>query len=654
MNGHLVAAEAALKAGQPTDAIDHLIAAVTENPAQSVQVYRALLVQLYRAQRHEEGETWAAVAVKHHPRDFDLWNTRGVMLRQLRRYPQALAALDQASKISPKHVAAQVNRGNVYLDMDDGVRAEAVFSKLVRLEPRNADYQRQLGRALVKQPGRRDAAMVRFRQAVNLKKDHVDAWLDLIGVLNEEHRLGESDEVAVRALAANPGNARLLESRAIILRRSGKLRPAEAYLLDLLPQHPDAAWLHYQLGSVISDWDRDRGNVHMRRAVELDPDKIDFQMALIESLERTRTGDEGVNIEESYQLARRTLAHVKTFTASHAKVIHEVFIRVCAFEDMAQVGDFTSLGRLWAEAGKHTALLKQLARVKNDEDRFELLEQHRIWGRLAEARAAEHPIKRPPARPPGGKIRLGFMSSDLRRHPVGYFALPLFDHLDSDRFEVFVYSYYQGQEDPLQAHIAGKVSAYRWWSDISAREAAQAIADDQLDLLIELGGSTHMNKLEVMGYRPAPRQASWLGYPHSAGLSTIDYLIVDPLLNPPRPEFMIEAPMVMPSTWLALGKLAFPEHHVIEPTPPHARNGFITYGTANNSYKYTAETLSTWARIVAATPDSHFMFVRPEGTSMTFRTNVLAYFAQAGVSEDRVEFVSVRGMHMAHYNGIDI
>jgi len=114
------------------------------------------------------------------------------------------------------------------------------------------------------------------------------------------------------------------------------------------------------------------------------------------------------------------------------------------------LGDFRTLGRSWATSGRHSALMKNLAKVRTDEDRVELVEQHRIWGRLVETAAARRPIRRPPPRPPGGKIRLGFMSSDLRQHPVGYFALPLFDHVDNERFEVFVYSYYTGQEDAAQ------------------------------------------------------------------------------------------------------------------------------------------------------------------------------------------------------------
>jgi predicted O-linked N-acetylglucosamine transferase (SPINDLY family) len=651
MDQRLADAQAALNGGRRDEAIEHLRAVVDSDPAQALQVYRALALQLYQAGRFAEAEGCTAQGVERHPRDVDLWNLRGVILRNLKRYPDALAALDQAHKINPKSTSVQTNRGNVLLDMGDAVRAEQVFGKLARLEPRNAEHQRQLGRALLKL-GRPDAAATRLRSAVALKKDYIDAWLDMVGALNDQERQAEASELLDKALAANPDSPRLHEARAIVIRRSGQLRAAEAYLLELLPRFPDAAWLHYHLGTTISDWDRDRGNLHMRRAIELQPDKLDYKMALIESLERTRTGVEGDNIEEAHRLAAEALALKTELTPAHAKILHEVFERVCDYPRMKEVGEFATLGRTWAETGRHTALLKQLPRVQDDADRYELLEQHRIWGRQAERQAAARPIARPEPRAPGGKIRLGFMSSDLRRHPVGYFALPLFDHLD-DRFEIFVYSYYQGEEDPLQKHITERVTAYRWWPDISLREAAQRIADDQLDLLIELGGSTHMNKLDVMAYKPAVRQASWLGYPHSAGLSTIDYLVLDPHVKPERPDLMLEEPMLMPSSWIALGKLAFPEHE-IEAGAPFERRGYISFGTANNSYKYTPQMFEAWARIVAAVPDSRFVFVRPEGTSPTFRNNIARYFTEAGVSRDRIEWVAVRGSHMAHYNKIDI
>ena len=653
MDERLAAADAALKAGRGEEAIALLVELLTADPAQPAPVYRTLLVQLYRASRLEEGVTWGQAGAERFPRDFEILNILGVFHRRLFRYPEALEALDRAVRLAPNNGSVLSNRGNVLLDLDDGVRGEAVFAKLVRADPRNSEYQRQLGRALLKQH-KRAAALTRFRQAVAVKKDNVDAWMDMIGLETDDSRAAEAEAVADRALEANRDHPRLLEARAVILRRAGQARRCEAYLLELLPRMETAGWLHYQLGNVTAEFDRPRANLHLRRAIELEPDKLDYLMALIESLERTRDGDEGANIEESYQLALRAMAF-KTTNPGHLKVLNETLIRVCDFDALGALGDFASLGRGWANSNRHTALLKQLAQVKTLDDRYELLEQHRIWARHAEATAARHPIRRAAPRPAGGKIRLGFMSSDLRQHPVGYFALPLFEQVDAERFEIYCYSFYQGDHaDRLQEFFASKSTAYRWDPQINSRDAAQLIADDSLDMLIELGGSTHMNRLDVMAYRPAPMQASWLGYPHSAGLSTIDYLICDPFNTPPRRDLLVETPLTMPHSWIALGRMVFSESHVIAPGLPQDRAGTITFGTANNPHKYNRETLELWSRVLGATPGSRFMFIRPEGGSASFRRHMLAEFGRHGIAAERIVFSTIRGAHMPFYNEIDI
>jgi protein O-GlcNAc transferase len=654
MTDRLAAAQAALNAGRRDEAIEHLAAAIDEDKGHNLQVYRALTLQLYQAGRFDEAEAIAARGLERAPRDYDLLNTRGVLLRKMRRQPEAVKVLEAAIKLNPRALAAQQNLANVLLDLKDAVRAEALLTKMVRLEPRNSEYLRQLGRALTQQ-GKIEPALARLRQAVTVKRDNLDGWLDLIGVLNEEHRAEESEATLDKALAANPGNPRLLEGKVLVLRRSGQTRKAEAFMEALLPANPDAGWLHHQLGNLISDWDRPRAALLLRRAVELEPDNLVFAASMIENLERNRSGDEGGHIEEAYQHAKRLMPRRAEFNEAQTKIFTEVFVRVCDFDALERLGDFKTLGRQWAASGRHSALMKQLSRVRTHEERVELVEQHRIWGRLAETAAARRPIKRPATpRASGGKLRVGFMSSDLRQHPVGYFALPLFDHVDHDRFEVFVYSFFQGAEDAAQRYIADRVTAYRWWPDVSVGQAAERIAEDQLDILIELGGSTHMNKLEVMAYRPAPLQASWLGYPHSAGLAAIDYFVCDPYSLPTRPEYLIEAPLVMPNTWLALGRAFFSDRNEITPGLPSERNGYVTYGTANNPHKYSREVFRTWAKVVAATPNSRFAVIRPEGSGASFRDNVRAAFALEGVSAERVEFHPVRGAHLPFYNELDI
>lgn len=643
-------AEAAFGAGNREEGIRLTAEQLELDPKASANIYRNFSTLLIRHKRYEEAARWCRQGAEVHPKDFDMWNNLGVALRRLARYDEALAALDVAAKLNPKNAAPLVNKGNIYNDRRDGPASVALWSKLVKSMPANAEYQRGLGRGYWYEGDLEKAAM-RFRLATKLRPEFADAWLDLIGVAAEQSDIEDNLALFDAAFAAMPNEPRLRESKAVFLRRMGRAKEAEAYLLSIQEQFKDNAWLYYQLSVSISEWDRVRAHEYMERAIELAPEKAEYRLGLVESLSRTRI-DEAAMLEKSYQLLHRSLGDVG-MNPIYLKIASEVLTRIGDFDASDALADFGAMGRAFAENGKHTALLAHLGRVKSPDDRIELMEQHRIWGDTVLGKVEQRPIKHRPPRPSNGKIRLGFMSSDLRAHPVAYFALPLFEHYDRDRFEIYCYSYYLQDEDRLQERIRSIVDVFRWEKEITDRNAAQMIADDQLDMLIELGGSTHMNKLNVMAYRPAPLQASWLGYPHSAGLSTIDHFILDPYVNPPDRSLVMEEPLLMPKSWIAMGELAFPDRP-INPVIPETRNGFVTFGTANNPYKYSKAMVQTWARVTAAVPDSHFMFIRPEGGAPSFRRHMQEIFAGEGVPAERLRFEAVRGAHMPFYNDLDI
>jgi len=391
----------------------------------------------------------------------------------------------------------------------------------------------------------------------------------------------------------------------------------------------------------------------LRRAVELAPADPDPLFALIQSLERARGPLEGQKLDEAFQLAVKARA-LGPLSASRHKLLRDVFVSVCAHEKLAGLGSFADVGRAYARSGLHTALFRQIAQARAQSDKRELLEQHRIWGRMAEDQARRSPISPPPPPPlasPDQKIRLGFLSSDLRRHPVGYFAAPLFDHPD-ERFELYIYSFSPWPADDLQSRISAGAKAYHQWPRISAKEAAQRISGDRLDVLIELGGSTDLNKITTLCYRPAPIQASWLGYPMSSGLDNIDYFICDDFNRPNSSEWLIEKPLILPKSWVSLGEGVLAEPPISE--PPSLRNGFVTFGTANQPHKYTPEVLRAWARILAATPNSRYLFIRPECASAVFRANIMEAFRREGVQPDRIIWRPVRGRHLSSYNEMDI
>ena len=653
MDPRFAAAEDAFKANSIDDGVRLLSEAITDaGDAAPVTAYRRLTAILFNNGRHEEARKWCEQGLKRYRKDFDLWNVLGVANRRLLNYPEALAALDQAQKLNPKSDAPIINKTNVYNDTGKGAQALEGALKLVRKSPNNAEFHRMAATAY-RHLHDWDKARARLETAVRLQPSLMTAWVDLISISTGLQQHDRALDVVDRALVAIPDSPRLLESKAIVMRRAGKGVETQQFLLAVIAKDDTAAWAHHQLARTIADDDRPRANVHFRRALELQPSNLMYRISLVQTLDRTRTGDEGANIQEAYEVLLE-FDQYGNIPNDQNFVARSVFHRVGDYGRTDRFGTFAEIGREWARANNHSAFLGHLARVETPEDRYELLEQHRMWGKSIEAHAANNPVVRPPRRPANGKIRLGIISSDLRNHPVGYFALPLFDFTEPDRFELYCYSFSRGAEDNTQKYFTSKADVFRWEPQISDRDAAQMIANDDVDMLIELGGSTHMNKIDVMAYRPGRINASWLGYPHSVGLETIDYIVVDPYMKPDDPKLLIEKPMIMPHTWLALGRGQFREKPEVDPTTPEERNGFITYGTANNPHKYGPEMLKTWARVVAETPNSQFLFVRPEGGTAAFRENMQAIFASQGVAPERVRFQAIRGAHLPFYNELDI
>lgn len=646
MTDRLAAAKAELAAGRREGAVAVLEAAVAEGP-QSAVLWRMLAAQLFNLGRFAEAGARASEGLAAHPGDYDLTNTLGVALRRQKRLPEAVTALEAAAKLRPGSPPAWQNLANVLLELDDRPRAERVLLELARLEPAVAAHPWRRGRLLWREGRTRDAVDA-MREALARDPDLVDARLDLATLLQDEHRPDEALAALDAGIARAPREGRLQEAKVTLLRRHGRRQAAEDALAAAQALEPAWGWPHYQRGQML-----DGGPAalsELERAHSLEPQNRQFGLGLAEALSRDRSAREGASLDRAYRLALELLPRNAD---PGAKVLSEVLGRACDFDALDRVGSFRDVGRAFAGRGRHSGLLLQIPRVKDDADRLELLEQHRIWGRNTEAWAARAPIARPPPRPRDAKLRLGFLSSDLRQHAVGYFALPLFEHRDP-RFELFVYSFYGGPEDPVQAKVRGAADGFRLLGAGTAREAAQAIADDRLDLLVELGGSTRHNRIEVMAFAPAPRLASWLGYPHSVGLSGIDWLICDPLNAPERADLLIERPLKLPHTWITLGEHAFTDDVAVAEAPPSARNGFVTFGTANNPYKYNPQALGAWARMVAAVPDSRFMVVRPEAGSQSFRTNIERAFAAHGVTAERLIWRAVRGGHLPHYNDMDI
>jgi predicted O-linked N-acetylglucosamine transferase (SPINDLY family) len=297
----------------------------------------------------------------------------------------------------------------------------------------------------------------------------------------------------------------------------------------------------------------------------------------------------------------------------------------------------------------------------------EVFEAHVAYGAaleraMAPQRLPPAPTPSPDAAPSPGaaprRLRVGLMSPDLRAHAVASFVEPLARHLDRGAFELTLY-YTNTSEDRVSHRL--RALADRWRHDAQPDQAALArrIRDDGIDVLVELSGLTALHRLPVMALRPAPVQATWLGYPNTTGLPSIQWRIVDAVTDP-APEadaFAVERLIRLEGCYLCY---AAPEE-APEPAPAPPVDAdpeqWITFGSLGTLLKFNDRLLGAWAALLGAVPRSRLLLKNHGLTAAENREALAARFAARGIGPERLVLLPpTPGLreHLETYHRVDV
>jgi predicted O-linked N-acetylglucosamine transferase (SPINDLY family) len=284
-----------------------------------------------------------------------------------------------------------------------------------------------------------------------------------------------------------------------------------------------------------------------------------------------------------------------------------------------------------------------------------IYEAHRAWEQLHAAPLKVFQQPHGNLRQPDRKLRIGYVSADFRDHPVGRFFFPLLALHDPAHFEIFCYSNDSGS-DHLTRQLQHHAKVWREIGRMSDERAARLIRDDQIDILVDLAGHTAGNRLAVFAYKPAPVQVTWLGYPDTTGLSSIDYRLTDIHADPPglTEKFHTEQLVRLPETFLCYRP--DDENFPIGPAPALARS-YVTFGSFNTLAKINRALVERWAQILRQVPGSHFLFKTKYLGDPSARQHLLDLFDGCDIPADRLEFRSGTPSHVEHlqqYADVDI
>lgn len=235
----------------------------------------------------------------------------------------------------------------------------------------------------------------------------------------------------------------------------------------------------------------------------------------------------------------------------------------------------------------------------------------------------------------GGRLRLGYLSGDFHAHATCVLMAEVFEHHDKSRFEVFAYSHGPDEKSAMRARVEGAIEHFVDVRALTSRDIAQRIADDQIDILIDLKGHTAGNRLEVFAYRPAPVQATFLGFPGTTGASFMDYIIGDAFVTPlARAEHFSEKIAQMPVCYqpndrkrplpkpMQRSEAGLPEDAVI-------LCGF------NQPYKISPEVMDVWCGLLNEIPNAMLWLLDWHNQA---RPNLETEFEKRGVSLSRLKW----------------
>ena len=205
-------------------------------------------------------------------------------------------------------------------------------------------------------------------------------------------------------------------------------------------------------------------------------------------------------------------------------------------------------------------------------------------------------------RKPVGKMRIGYISPDLRYHVVLRFSWAMLANYDKEHFEVYCY-HNNPVEDNFSEEIKNMTDGWRNISSMNAKDAAEIIYRDKVDILVDLAGHTKGNGLPIMVYKPAPVQISGIGYFATTGLQTMDYFLSDKALQS-ESQYFCEDIIELPHSHFCYTPLY---EAPSTGDAPCKKNGYITFGSFNAIRKINDEVLELWTNIIKAVPNSHLL-----------------------------------------------
>lgn len=450
-----------------------------------------------------------------------------------------------------------------------------------------------------------------WRHAAILRPTYWQAYVSLSNALRRMGRIKEAVAAAQQAINIKPDDAEPFQAMATALAAAHQHDAARKAYERALQINPKSVVAHNNYANLLADMDRPaEAAQHFEAALAIDPRRVEVMNNLANVLKAQG------RIDEAITKFREVIARQPKLWNVHSNLL------------------LTLNSHPSADNGLHG--------------------EHAAWAVQHVANIAPwHPTFANAKEP--RKLRIGYVSADMRKHSVSYFLEPILTHHDREQFEIYAYSN-TDKQDSTTKRLAALCNQFRPIFGHTHESVAGQIRTDGVDILIDLNGHTANHRLLSFARKPAPVQATYLGYPNTTGLSTMDYRITDAVADPPgmTESHHSEQLIRLPGCFLCYGGpgIDVPLTDVLTVDEEN-----IVFGTFNNFAKVTDEMLALWCQILD-TVDGSTLIVKAEtlGDPKT-RGDVCERINDLGGDASRITLMGREprtDKHLEMYNRVDI
>jgi protein O-GlcNAc transferase len=620
------------------------------------------------------------VAIEKAPDFARAYMNRGNILLAQGNAEDALHAYQTALELEPDYAAAHYNLANAYTRLDKNHLAKNAYEKAIELKSDFADAHVALG-CVLEDLGQFNGAITSYRRALALHPEYAEVHCNLGNVFRE---IGELDHAIAsyrKALLIDPDFAEAHLNLGITLSIQDQSEQAIACYRRALELRPTNANAHFALGLAL----KNRGQLELAlfslsKSVELNRDHIEAYINLADTLRDTGQSDRAIatyrkalEINPSHAIAHSNLGNAlldignyPEAMASYHRAIELDPNFAAAFSNLGSVlKDIGAMSDALANTRRALELAPELTTTRSNlifisnylenHSSEEVLQEAKVFGQVV-AENAKRSIAWKNLPDPGRLLRIAFVSGDLRDHPVGHFIEGVLNALKtnvSDSLEIFAYQT-SVSHDLVSQRIKACCKGWHSVVGLSDEVFAQKVQSDRIDILIDLSGHTAHNRLPLFAWKPAPIQATWLGYLGTTGVSAIDYLIADERTFPESEEHnFTEKILRLPETYICFTP---PTANTSVSELPALENGYVTFGCFNNLSKINDQVVAVWSHILQAVPNSRLFLKSKQFSDPAIQQSMRDRFAALHIDPLRLILRShvARSDYLVPYQEVDI